>query len=74
MLGSIGKQTGESVESVLEKKRKATVVISARLPVQNTRSSTHTYHSRRQKFCCRRTARVEQFTGCYKTDHQLRTV
>ena len=27
-----------------------------------------------QKFCCRRTACVEQFTGYYKTDHQLRTV
>jgi len=26
--------------------------------VQHTRCSTHTYHSRRQKFCCRRTARV----------------
>ena len=24
--------------------------------LQNTRCSTHTYHSRRQKFCCRRTA------------------
>ena len=30
--------------------------------LQNTRCSTHTYHSRRQKLCCRRTARVEQFT------------
>jgi len=39
--------------------------------LQNTRCSTHTYHSRRQKFCCRRTARVEQFTDYYKTDHQL---
>ena len=26
------------------------------------------------KFRCRRTACVEQFTGCCKTDHQLRTV
>ena len=26
------------------------------------------------KFYCRRTACVEQFTGYYKTDHQLRTV
>ena len=34
--------------------------------LQNTRCSTHTYHSRRQKFCCRRTACLEQFTGCYK--------
>jgi len=34
---------------------------------QNTNCSTHTYHSRRQKFCCRRTACVEQFTGYYKT-------
>ena len=42
--------------------------------LQNTRCSTHTYHSRWRKFCCRRTARVEQFTGNYKTDHQLRTV
>ena len=42
--------------------------------LQNTRCSTHAYHSQRQKFCCRRTARVEQFTGCYKTDHQLWTV
>jgi len=42
--------------------------------IQNTRCSTHTYRSRRQKFCCRRTARVEQFTGYYQTDHQLRTV
>jgi len=42
MLGSIGKQSGESVESVLEKKRKATVVISAHLPTQHTRCSTHT--------------------------------
>ena len=51
------------------------VVISAHLLIQTTRCSMHTYHSRRQKFCCRRTARVEQFTGCYyKTDHQLRTV
>ena len=42
----------------------------------NTRCSTHAYHSRRHKFCCRRTAYVEQFTGYYrpKTDHQLRTV
>ena len=42
--------------------------------LHNTRCSTHAYHSRRQKFCCCRTARVEQFTGYYKTDHQLRTV
>ena len=42
--------------------------------LQNTRCSTHTYHSRRQKFCSRRTACVEQFTDYYKTDHQLRTV
>ena len=41
---------------------------------QNARCSTHTYHSRRQKFCCLRTAWVEQFSGYYKTDHQLRTV
>ena len=27
-----------------------------------------------QKFCCRRTACVEQFTAYYKTDHQLQTV
>ena len=26
------------------------------------------------KFYCRRTACVQQFTGYYKTDHQLRTV
>ena len=31
--------------------------------LQNTRCSTHTYHSRRQKSCWRRTARVEHFTG-----------
>ena len=42
--------------------------------LQNTRFSTDAYHSRRQKFCCRGTARVEQFTGCFETDHQLRTV
>ena len=42
--------------------------------LQNTSCFTHTYHSRRQKLRCRRTARVEQFTGYYKTDHQLRTV
>jgi len=41
---------------------------------QDAGCSTHTYHSRRQKFRCRRTACVEQFTGCYKTDHQLPTV
>jgi len=40
----------------------------------NTRCSTHTYHSRWQKFFCLRTACVEQFTGYYKTDHQLQTV
>ena len=40
---------------------------------QNTRCSTHTYHLRQQKFCCRRTACVEQFTGYHKTDHQLPT-
>ena len=34
------------------------------------RCSTHAYHSRRRKFRCRRTARVEQFTGCHKTDHR----
>ena len=42
--------------------------------LQNTRCSTHTYHSLRQKFCRRRTACVEQLTGYYKTDHQLWTV
>ena len=42
--------------------------------LQNTRCLTHTYHSRWQKFCCCRTACVEQFTGYYKTDHQLWTV
>jgi len=42
--------------------------------LQNTRCSTHTYDSRRQKFSSRRTAHVEQFTGYCKTDHQLRTV
>jgi len=31
--------------------------------LQNTRCTTHTYHSRRQKFCCRMTACVEQFTA-----------
>jgi len=39
----------------------------------HTRCSTHTYHSPRQKFCHCRTACVKQFTGYYKTDHQLRT-
>jgi len=34
--------------------------------LQNTRCSTHAYYSRRQKFRCRRTACVEQFTGCYQ--------
>jgi len=42
--------------------------------LQNTRCSTHAYHSRRQKFCCRRTACAEQFIGYSTTDHQLRTV
>ena len=51
-----------------------THTLSLSLSLCRTRCSTHTYHSRRQKFCCRRTARVEQFTGYYKTDHQLRTV
>ena len=44
----------------------------------NTNPSLHPNsnpnYSWRQKFCCRRTARVEQFTGYCKTDHQLRTV
>ena len=35
------------------------VVISAHLSTEHT----HTYHSRRQELRCRRTARVEQFTG-----------
>ena len=35
----------------------------ARIFLQNTRCSTHTYHCRRLKFCWRRTARVEHFTG-----------
>ena len=35
--------------------------------LQNTRCSTHAYHSRRHKFCCCRTACVEQFTGYYTT-------
>ena len=48
------------------------VVISAFL--QNTHCSTHTYHSWQQKFCCHRTACVQQFTDYYKTDHQLWTV
>ena len=41
MLGSIGKQTGESVESVLKKKRKATVVISAHLPTEHSLFHAH---------------------------------
>ena len=42
--------------------------------LQNTRCSTHTYHSRQRKFSCLtlRTTCVEQFTGYEKTDHQLR--
>jgi len=37
--------------------------------LQNTRCFTHTCHaSRRQKFRCRRTARVEQFAGCSAVD------
>jgi len=35
---------------------------------QNTRCSTHTYHSRRQKLRSSRTAPVEQFTGYLATD------
>ena len=35
--------------------------------------TTNVYHARRQKLCCRRTARVEQFAGYFKTDHQLRS-
>ena len=50
------------------------IFLSPLIFLQNTRGSTHTYHSRRQKFCCRRTARVKQFTDCYITDHQLCTV
>ena len=50
------------------------VVISAHLPTEHSLFHAHIPLSRRQKFCCRRTTCVEQFAGCYKTDHQLRTV
>jgi len=42
----------------------STRVISAHLPLEHSLFHAHVaYHSRRQKFCCRRTACVEQFTG-----------
>jgi len=51
--------------------------------LQNTRCSTYTYHSRRQKFCCRRTvcvsvwnslpATIKQITSCGQFRRHLKT-
>ena len=49
-------------------------LVSYNIRQSSTGCSTHTYHSRQRKFRCRRTACMEQFTGYYKTDHQLSTV
>jgi len=75
MLGSIGKQTGESVESVLKKKTKATVVISAHLPrTEHSLFHAHVPLSATEVLLSQDRACGTVYRLRYKTDHQLRTV